>query len=297
MVQGGPGCTSNPGTYRAPLHPKGMTMPLPERALSAPADLFQATTSTDADLVTRARRGDGSAFELIMRRHNRRLFRLARSLLPDDAEAEDVLQEAYLRAYTRLGELADRQALAAWLARITVNEALGRRRARARVVSLEDFRAAKAGTDDADDMDFGPVSDQPDPERLAASGELRRLLAAAVDALPEEFRTVFVLREVEGLSTAETAASLAIRPETVKTRLHRARRLLQERLSERLLPLSPSLFEFQGRRCDRVVAQVLARLPAPSAVGPVVTLTPAEPARPRPRWLARLSAFLDRRRR
>ena len=99
------------------------------------------------------------------------------------------------------------------------------------MVSLEDFRTARAETDDADDMDLdrGPASDQPDPERLAASGELRRLLEAAVDALPEEFRTVFVLREVEGLSTAETAACLAIRPETVKTRLYRARRLLQER--------------------------------------------------------------------
>src|SRR3954463_13848399 len=157
-----------------------MTAPLPASTLAPlpPAsDPIQASsTPTDADLVTRARRGDGLAFELIMRRHNRRLFRLARSLLPDDAEAEDVLQETYVRAYARLGELADRQALAAWLARITVNEALGRRRARARVVSLEDFRAARAGTDDADDMDLdrGPACDRPGPERLAASSELRR---------------------------------------------------------------------------------------------------------------------------
>src|SRR3954449_355866 len=280
-----------------------MTAPLPASEpvpLPPASDPAQASsTPSDAELAIRARRGDGSAFELIMRRHNRRLFRLARSLLPDDAEAEDVLQEAYLRAFTRLGELAEPRAFAAWLARITVNEALGRRRAAgARVVSLEDFRAARAGTDDADDMDLdrGPACDRPGPERLAASGELRRLLEAAVDALPEEFRTVFVLREVEGLSTAETAASLAIRPATGKTRLHRARRLLQERLSEALLPLSPSLFEFQGRRCDRIVGRVLARLPAPSAAGPVVTLTPAGPARSRSGRLARLSAFLDQRR-
>src|SRR3954469_3367951 len=292
MIQGGPGCTLNPGTYRAPLHPKGMTMPLPEPALSAPADLFQATTSTDADLATRARRGDGSAFELIMRRHNRRLFRLARSLLRSDAEAEDVLQEAYVRAYARLGELAEPRALATWLARIVANEALGRGRSAARVVSLEEYRARAGRADTEGDGPAGePASDRPDLERLAASSELRRLLEAAVDALPEEFRTVFVLREVEGLSTAETAAHLALRPETVKTRLHRARRLLQERLGERLLPLSPSLFEFQGRRCDRIVGRVLARLPAPPAAGPVVALTPAEPVRPRPRWLARLSAF------
>src|SRR4051812_20515229 len=147
----------------APL-PASKTAPLPPLV----GDPVQASslTPSDAELATRARRGDGSAFELIMRRHNRRLFRLARSLLSDDAEAEDVLQETYVRAYAKLGELADRQALAAWLARITVNEALGRRRAGARVVSLEDFRAARAGTDD---MDRGPACDRPDPERLVAS--------------------------------------------------------------------------------------------------------------------------------
>jgi RNA polymerase sigma-70 factor, ECF subfamily len=210
-----------------------------------------------------------------------------------------VLQEAYLRAYTRLGELVDRQALAAWLARITVNEALGRRRARARVVSLEDFRAARGRTDDEDDLDRGPACVRPGPERLAASGELRRLLEAAVDALPEEFRTVFVLREVEGLSTAETAAHLALRPETVKTRLYRARRLLQDALGARLLAASPSLFDFQGERCDRVVARVLARLdrPATAAARAARPLVPAlEPARARAGWLARLLALFDPRR-
>ena len=205
-----------------------------------------------------------------MRRHNRRLFRLARGLVWNDAEAEDVLQESYVRAYARLGDLADGQALAAWLARIVANEALGRRRSAARVVSLEEHRArGRVGDDGEDDTTVAsdPASDQPDPERLAASGELRRLLEAAVDALPEEFRTVFVLREVEGLSTAETAACLAIRPETVKTRLHRARRQLQESLGERLLAASPSLFAFDGARCDRIVGRVLARLARPAAVG------------------------------
>jgi RNA polymerase sigma-70 factor (ECF subfamily) len=269
-----------------------MTASLARPTLPPAAEPYLAP---DAELAMRAAGGDRGAFELIMRHHNRRLFRLARSLVRSDEEAEDVLQEAYLRAYRRLRGLASGEALAAWLARIVANEALGRLRAGARVVSIEDFRT-RAATTEEDAPDGDPASDAPDPERLAASSELRRLLEAAVDALPEEFRTVFVLREVEGLSTAETAASLAIRPETVKTRLHRARRLLQERLSEQLLPLSPSLFEFRGRRCDRIVASVLARLPAPSAAGPVVTLTPAESARPRPRWLARLSAFLDRRR-
>jgi len=250
--------------------------------------------------VTRARRGDSLAFELVMRRHNRRLFRIARGLVWDDAEAEDVLQGGYVRAYARLGDLADGRALGAWLARIVANEALGRRRSAARVVSLEEHRAARgSGGDDGEDDAIAardPASDRPDPERLAASGELRRLLEAAVDALPDEFRAVFVLREVEGLSTAEAAACLAIRPETVKTRPHRARRLLQESLGERLLPLSPSLFGFDGERCDRIVARVLVRLGQPTAPDPPRSAAASGPVRPSPRRLGRLSALLGRRR-
>ena len=280
-----------------------MTMPLPDPALSPVADHpLQPSVPSDAELAARARQGDDLAFELIMRRHNRRLFRLARSLVGRDHEAEDVLQEAYVRAYARLGDLASGDALAAWLAKIVSNEALGRLRAAVRVVSLEEFRA-KVETDYEDDTDRGPASDQPDPERLAASGELRRLLEAAVDALPEEFRTVFVLREVEGLSTAETAASLALRPETVKTRLHRARRLLQERLTGEMLALSPSLFEFAGPtlRPDREPgagpAPIARRLAA--TAGEPRDLAPSRqgPAEPVLRhWLGRLAAFLERRR-
>src|SRR3954469_11381354 len=166
-----------------------MTTPLP-RPIPPPAS--EPPQASDAELATRARCGDELAFELILRRHNRRLFRLARSLVGRDHEAEDVLQEAYLRAYTRLGDLACADALGGWLARIVANEALGRLRAAARVVSLEDFRA-RAATDQEDDAERGPAADQPDPERLAVSGELRRLLEAAVEALPQEFRTVFVL--------------------------------------------------------------------------------------------------------
>jgi RNA polymerase sigma-70 factor, ECF subfamily len=280
-----------------------MTMPLPEPTPETPAGhpLQVAPASTDAELVARVQRGDSLAFELIMRRHNRRLFRLARSFLRDDAEAEDVLQEAYMRAYARLGGLTDPQALPAWLARIVANEALARLRAAARVVSLEDHRAHGRGDEGEGDFADDPASDQPGPERLAASGELRRLLEAAVDALPEEFRAVFMLREVEGLSTTETAAFLAIRPETVKTRLHRARRLLQEALGDRLLALSPSLFEFDGGRCDRVVARVLARLGQNARLTPAAC--PDAPAAPspatswRPRWLDQLLAHLKRRRR
>lgn len=270
-----------------------LTAPAPE-----PADPIIPAPG-DAELVARTRAGDALAFELIMRRYNRRLFRLARSLLKNDAEAEDALQESYVRAYARLGELASDEALAAWLARIVANEALGRLRAATRVVSLEDHRKYSRGEGQADVAD-DPPSDQPDPERLAASGELRRLLRAAVDALPEEFRAVFVLREVEGLSTAETAACLALRSETVKTRLHRARRLLQEALGGRLLALSPSLFEFDGWRCDRVVAQVFRRLSPPSdpcmaIAAPLAAEMPASAVAGR-RWLDRLLARLKRRR-
>ncbi|MEK0085246.1 RNA polymerase sigma factor [Benzoatithermus flavus] len=263
-------------------------------ALPRPIDPPGAT-APDAELVARARRGDHFAFELIMRRHNRRLFRLARSLVPDDPEAEDVLQEAYVRAFARLGELADGQALAAWLARIVANEALGRLRLAAHVVPLEARRRRSDHDEEDGGTDNDPASDEPGPERLAASGELRRLLEAAVDALPEEFRAVFVLREVEGLSTAETAAALAIRPETVKTRLHRARRLLQEALGDRLLGLSPCLFEFDGGRCDRVTARVLARLgQEPPAAVPSRPAGPAVSASSRQRWLGRLLACLER---
>jgi RNA polymerase sigma-70 factor (ECF subfamily) len=275
-----------------------MTMPLLAPAPEPAGPPLQAPAPRDAELVARARRGDGLAFELIMRRHNRRLFRIARGLVWNDAEAEDVLQESYLRAYARLGDLVDGQALAAWLARIVANEALGRRRSAARVVSLEEHRArgrvgdnGEGGTTVASD----PASDQPGPERLAVSGELRRLLAAAVDALPDEFRAVFVLRAVEGLSTAETAACLALRPETVKTRLHRARHQLQETLGERLLAASPSLFEFEGARCDRIVGQVLAHLGQPMAPDPSRSAGASEPA-PSPRWFSRLLALFTRRR-
>jgi RNA polymerase sigma-70 factor (ECF subfamily) len=276
-----------------------MTMPLPAPA-PEPAGLpLQAPAPPDAELVARARRGDGLAFELIMRRHNRRLFRLARGLVWNDAEAEDVLQESYVRAYARLGDLADGRALAAWLARIVANEARGRRHAAARVVSFEEHRArGRVGDDGEGDATAAsdPASDQPDPERLAASGELRRLLEAAVDALPQEFRAVFVLRAVEGLSTAETAACLALRPETVKTRLHRARCQLQEALGERLLAASPSLFEFQGARCDRIVGQVLTRLGQPVAPDLSRSAEASEPARPSPRWFSRLLILFKRRR-
>ena len=253
-----------------------------------------SVTPTDAELAARAQNGDHGAFELIMRRHNRRLFRLARSYVRNTADAEDVLQAAYVRAYAHLGDLADGGRLAAWLARIVTNEALGRLRTAARVISLEDHLLHRrvAGHDNSDEL----ASDEPNPERLAASSELRRLLEAAVDALPDDFRTVFVLREVEGLSTAEAATCLAIRPETVKTRLHRGRRLLQEALGQQLLAYSSSLFDFDGARCDRLVMRVFEQLGQQTGAGTIES-RPALAPKPLRVWSRLLQAALGQWRR
>jgi RNA polymerase sigma-70 factor (ECF subfamily) len=213
----------------------------------------------DHDLVERVRAGDAAAFELIMRRHNRRLFRLARSVLRNGAEAEDVVQETYVRAFAKLDDFIGPDGFPAWLARIAYNEALGRVRGWNRVVSLHDYVSDADGDGDVRRIET-MTSCHPDPERLSASGELRRLLEDAIDALPDDFRAVFVLRAVEGMSIAETAEALSIRPETVKTRFHRARHRLQATLGARFETLMPAAFEFGGARCDRIVAAVLARL-------------------------------------
>lgn len=213
----------------------------------------------DLALVARVRAGDEAAFELVMRRHNRRLFRIARSVLRNAAEAEDVVQETWLRAFVHLDRFDGSAGLSPWLGRIALNEALGRLRRRGRVISLEDHPGSGEG--DATMRRIESVgSEQPGPERLAGAAELRRLLESVIDALPDEFRTVFVLRAVEGMSVAETAEVLGLRPETVKTRFHRARARLREALGARLELAAPGSFEFGGARCDRIVAEVLARL-------------------------------------
>jgi RNA polymerase sigma-70 factor, ECF subfamily len=214
---------------------------------------------SDYELVERVRAGDAVAFELIMRRHNRRLFRLARSVLRNGAEAEDIVQETYVRAYAKLDEFVGPHGFAAWLARIAFNEALGRARGWGRVVSLDEHVSGGEGDGDVQRIETMRTP-QPDPERLAGNGELRRLLEDAIDALPDDFRAVFVLRAVEGMGIAETAETLSIRPETVKTRFHRARGRLQETLGASFDALMPGAFDFGGERCDRIAAAVLARL-------------------------------------
>ncbi len=213
---------------------------------------------TDVALVERMRRADLLAFELIMRRYNRRLFRIAQSILKDPVEAEDAVQDAYLKVFANIGGFVGPDGFSAWICRIVSNEALGRLRQRGRVVSLEAFRAGADGNERREgEMLKAP---EPGPERLAASGELRRALEDAINALPPDFAAVFMLRAVEGLSISETAACLGIRAETVKTRFHRARRLLRGHLVGRIDQALPGAFDFAGERCNRLVTKVLARV-------------------------------------
>jgi len=211
---------------------------------------------SDHALVERARRAaNDGAFESLMRRYNRRLFRVARSILREDAAAQDAVQEAYIRAFTHLESYEPTGSFGAWLTRICVNEALMLRRRQRPEVSMEDIDEAALHALQL------PDTDEPATMSLADAGQLRRVLEQAVDTLPEVFRIVFVMRAIEQLSVSETASSLGINESTVKTRLHRANRRLRADLSRRLRLEQLHLFEFLGDRCDQVVAYVLARLP------------------------------------
>src|SRR5262245_26322317 len=209
-----------------------------------------ASTLTDSEIVARILDGDHPIYELIMRRYNRLLFRLARSIVHDDDEARDVVQATYVRAYYHLGEFRGPDGLRSWLGRIAINEACTRTR-RAPNFTGGDPHAVLLQL---------PELDVAGPENVAIGGEILRLLQTAIDNLPDEFRTVFMLRAVEQLSTAETAALLDIKPATVKTRFHRARRLLQGALHRQLDDLARETYRFAGDQCDRIVARVFEAL-------------------------------------
>jgi RNA polymerase sigma-70 factor (ECF subfamily) len=212
------------------------------------ADLLASGTSlSDEEVVDRVRAGDTPLFELLMRRHNQRLYHAARSILRDEAEVEDVLQEAYVSAFTHLDQFQGRARFSTWLTRIAVHAALHRSNRKRR------FTAAEEVVDDLESPEAGP-------EKRAFHGELRQILEAAIDRVPDGYRTVFMLREVEGLSTAETAACLSIPEETVKTRLHRARQQLRRQLDHALGTAVKETFAFGSERCDRLVMAVLQRL-------------------------------------
>jgi RNA polymerase sigma-70 factor (ECF subfamily) len=184
----------------------------------------------DEQVVMRVRAGETSLYELLMRRYNQRLFRIARSVVRDDAESGDVLQDAWVRAYEHLDQFAGRAAFATWVTKIAFYEALARARKKKRLVSID----ARNG-DSMSEREYADVK-KPDPEQRAIGAELKQAVECAVDRLPETYRSVFVLREVEELSTAETAECLSLSEEAVKTRLHRSRAMLRRDLTARMGP-------------------------------------------------------------
>jgi RNA polymerase sigma-70 factor (ECF subfamily) len=202
--------------------------------------------TTDEEIVQRILAGDAALFEILMRRHNQRVYRAVRAVLRSDEEVEDVMQQAYLNAYQHLGQFAGDARFSTWLTRIAVNESLARRRKRT-------FELDEAVT-------MNLVDETPDPERQAAASELREVMEHEVAALPDSFRVAFVLRDIEGLSTAETAESLGVTEDLVKTRLHRARTMLRDNLYRRAGVSMESLYTFGNSRCDRVVAAVMAKI-------------------------------------
>ena len=213
----------------------------------------------DAEIARRVAAGDQDAFRLLMRRHNQTLYRTARSILKDDAEAEDAVQEAYLRGYRAMGSFRDEAKLSTWLVRIVANEALGRLRKRSRgaeVIRLDND--AQPDTEAAEENVNQAMPEQPEAGALRA--ETRRLLEHRIDALPDAFRAVFVLRALEEMSVEETAVALELPQATVRTRFFRARGLLREALAREIDGAFDEAFSFAGARCDRIVAGVLARL-------------------------------------
>ena len=204
----------------------------------------------DEAVIARVLAGETAFFEVIMRRYNQRLYRAARAILHDEAQAEDVMQAAYVHAYEHLRQFSGRAPFGAWLTRIAVNEALARLRTARRFDEPED---------QGDGMDrFASTS--PDPERAAATSEVRQLLETLIDGLPPPSRTVFMLRDVEGMSTTETSEALGITEENVKVRLHRARAALRNGLATYAIHESQNVFSFHAVRCDRVVANVFRQI-------------------------------------
>ena len=220
----------------------------------------------DAALVGLVQGGDREAFRQVMRRSNQRLFRVARGVVNDDAEAEDVVQEAYVHAYEKLATFRGDASLLTWLTRIVLNEAYGRIRQRRHTVDIDQIEVAQA--DGGRVVAFPAKFGNEDPLASAARDQIRRLVERAVDGLPEPFRIVFVMREIEECTVEETAASLDLKAETVKTRLHRARRLLRAALHDTLSTSLGDAFPFLGPRCDRVTESVMQRLEAAMPVAP-----------------------------
>ena len=214
-----------------------------------------AAKADDATLVRSVVAGERAAFEQLMRRHNRRLYRVARAVLDDPTEAEDALQEAYLTVLKSLAQFRGDASLATWLSRVVLNECLGRRRRSQRRQNIVPI----VGSLTEDEVGAVTTGDAERPERMVDRAQLRELLERKLDALPELFRIVFVLRSVEDMSVEETAECLGVPEATVRTRYFRAKRLLRESLAEEIDLAERDVFDFGAERCDRVVAAVLRR--------------------------------------
>jgi RNA polymerase sigma-70 factor, ECF subfamily len=206
---------------------------------------------SDEEVVARIASGEADLFEVIMRRYNQRLFRVIRSIVGEDHEAEDAVQEAYLSAYSHLGQFSGQAQFSTWLTRIAINEALARRRKRARGRALG-FKE--------EDETMSQSTSARSPEDEASQREMSQMLEAAIDELPAIYRIVFVMREMEQMSTAETAAALEIGEETAKVRLHRAKGFLREAMSSRMQASLGDVYPFLGQRCDRIVVAVMTAL-------------------------------------
>ena len=207
---------------------------------------------TDDEVVRRVLGGDVALMEILMRRYNQRLFRAVRSIVKDDSQVEDIVQEAYVRAYEHLSQFEGRARFSTWLTKIAIYEAYARLR-----------RFDHQNVDSISELEEKGLymnSNERDPERQTFDGEMRLMLERAFDVLPDDYKSVFMLREIEGLSTAETAECLEISEENVKTRLHRAREFLQRELYATAGATARTAFQFLGPRCDRVVARVMARI-------------------------------------
>lgn len=218
---------------------------------------ISAAEAGDMALVRRALAREAGAFRSIIKTHNQRLYRIARGVVRNDAEAEDVVQEAYMRAFASLEAFRGDASLATWLSRIVINEALGRLRKRKRTVAMPENPEAEIIRFPLNPGGWNPNDD---PERTMAQRQILGLVERATDSLPDVYRTVFVARVIEGLSIEETADLLGIRPETVKTRLHRARALVRKALDDEIGPVLLDAFPFAGRRCERLTQAVMKRL-------------------------------------
>jgi RNA polymerase sigma-70 factor (ECF subfamily) len=222
---------------------------------------FAANTgedNSDESIVERVKAGDSALYEIIMRRYNQRLYRVASAILRDGGEAEDVMQEAYVRAYQHLHQFAGESAFSLWLTRIAVNEALRRLRQRKRISQLDERELDDFDIDHESPMNI--TEDSPNPQQYASNQEVTRVLEEAIMDLPYQFRTVVMMRDIEQMSTADTAAALELTQENVKVRLHRGHAMMRSWLFTRLGENSRTAFGFLGDRCDHVVLSVLARI-------------------------------------